>query len=79
MSVSSMYCALRKRVTQIPNLPLLRAGNLPRPRAQTSTELVRPFICCLENDAPPFSTHQNLALISEPTLFRKPNGLTAAI
>jgi len=64
---------------QIPNLSLLRAGDLAGPGAQASAELVRPFIRRLEDNATAFPTHQNFPLSSEPTLLREPDRLTATI
>ena len=68
-----------KRITQIPNTPLLRAGDLPRPGTQASAELVRPLVRRFEDDATALTAHQYLALFCEPALLWQSDRLTAAI
>ena len=68
-----------KRITQVSDTLLPRAGDLPRPSTQASAELVRPLIRCLQDDATAFTAHQDFALGSEPALLWKPDRLTAAV
>src|SRR6185436_3904295 len=68
-----------KRIPQIANGLLLRARDLLGPGSQAGAERVRPLIHHLEDDAPAFPSHQDLALSREPTLLREPDRLTAAI
>ena len=68
-----------KRITQVSDTLLLRAGDLPRPSTQASAKLVRPLICCLKDDATAFTAHQDFALGSEPAFLWKPDRLTAAV
>ena len=58
---------------------LLRARDLAGPRAEASAELIRPLVGCLEDDAPAFPPHQDLALTCKSALFGEANGLTPTV
>ncbi len=67
------------RVANIPELSLLRTGDILGPCAQARPELVRPLVRRFEDHSTAFPTHQNLPLSSEPTVLRKADNLTTAV
>ena len=63
----------------MPKLLLLRPRDVPGPGTQAGPEFVRPLIGRLEDDAPAFPAHHNLAFGIEPALLWEPYRLTSAI
>src|SRR5207245_10325114 len=68
-----------RRSTQISHMRLPPTDALARPSTQASAEPVRALARCAQDDATPFTAHQDFALGSEPALLWKPDRLTAAV